>query len=535
MGALVPDSKFFGIPFALSGDKATIPEGTQPSGAISMTQGFGPDYERDPATDPLAKRVPRDETNELYYQITNSMRILQLFGVGEWYEEDDAGNPVSYSTNARVRHAGTVWASIADTNTAEPGTDPTKWVIDQVFNMALLEASIGEAQAGVVGDKIITPRRLASVTATTTRRGLIEIATNVETAAGADAERAVVPAGMEFALFNNPGTTRGKLGLAIGSDVQAFNQNLWNLRNVGNGITVSTGSDTWAARTIVGTGGEISVGNGNGIAGNPTISLPNALSFSGKTVAGGTFNGLTIQGNTFENPIFTYTGAVGSDVYLAYWGWNNSVARWRLRYGTDATLTFWAFNSSGGSVGSVLALNNSTRAATLAANLLVQGGITSVLQVTFQSNLNVLGSLSKGSGTFLIDDPLDPANRDLLHGFVEAPEYQNRYRGLVKLVDGQAVVNIDAAWSMAPGTFAAINQDVWVESLQNQDGFTRLRPSKVVNGEFTIFAEDPECADEVAWSVSAARADPFVKSGLDPNTDANGRLIISREKPDAEA
>lgn len=127
------DSKFFGIPFAVSGDKATIPENTQPSGAISYQQGYGPDYERDPETDPLAKRVPRDETNELYYQITNAVKFLQLYGVAEWYAVDDNGDPVAYPISAVVRHAysagdNALWFSTALSNTAEPGSDPTKWV-----------------------------------------------------------------------------------------------------------------------------------------------------------------------------------------------------------------------------------------------------------------------------------------------------------------------------------------------------------------------------------------------------------------------
>lgn len=131
----MPDSKFFGIPFGASGDKATIPEATQPNGAISWQQGFGPDYERDPATDPLAKRVPRDETNEFYFQTSNALRFLQLYGAPEWYSVDGAGNPVSYPLSARVRHpVGGVmhtWQSISANNTAQPGTDPTKWISEE--------------------------------------------------------------------------------------------------------------------------------------------------------------------------------------------------------------------------------------------------------------------------------------------------------------------------------------------------------------------------------------------------------------------
>lgn len=137
------DSKFFGIPFAVSGDKATIPEDTQPSGAISYTQGYGPDYERDPETDPLAKRVPRDETNELYYQITNALRFLQLYGAPEWYAVDDNGDPVSYPLTARVRHdAGAgmqVWCSLIANNTATPGSDPAKWAVVYAPRAAALD------------------------------------------------------------------------------------------------------------------------------------------------------------------------------------------------------------------------------------------------------------------------------------------------------------------------------------------------------------------------------------------------------------
>lgn len=159
------DSKFFGIPFAVSGDKATIPEAVQPSGAISYTQGFGPDYERDPATDPLAKRVPRDETNEFYYQVSNAIKFIQLYGTPEWYAVDDNGDPVSYPLSARVRYdAGTgmqAWRSLIAGNTATPGSDATKWTVDDPFSVAATEATNAEALAGSIGTKLITPRRLS--------------------------------------------------------------------------------------------------------------------------------------------------------------------------------------------------------------------------------------------------------------------------------------------------------------------------------------------------------------------------------------
>jgi hypothetical protein len=55
------------------------------------------------------------------------------------------------------------------------------------------------------------------------------------------------------------------------------------------GIAVRSTTDTWVQRTITGTANEITLTNGDGVSGNPTASLPSALTFTGKTVTGGTF------------------------------------------------------------------------------------------------------------------------------------------------------------------------------------------------------------------------------------------------------
>lgn len=55
------------------------------------------------------------------------------------------------------------------------------------------------------------------------------------------------------------------------------------------GVLARTAANTWAVRTVTGTANEITVANGDGVAGDPTLSLPVALTFTGKTVTGGTF------------------------------------------------------------------------------------------------------------------------------------------------------------------------------------------------------------------------------------------------------
>lgn len=60
-----------------------------------------------------------------------------------------------------------------------------------------------------------------------------------------------------------------------------------------SGLIAQTGADAFAKRTLTGTANEITIANGSGAAGNPTASLPAAITLSGKTITGGTFADLT--------------------------------------------------------------------------------------------------------------------------------------------------------------------------------------------------------------------------------------------------
>jgi hypothetical protein len=55
----------------------------------------------------------------------------------------------------------------------------------------------------------------------------------------------------------------------------------------GTGHAVRTAADTWALRTITGTGSQITVTNGDGTAGNPTISLPVTVQLGVDDTTGG--------------------------------------------------------------------------------------------------------------------------------------------------------------------------------------------------------------------------------------------------------
>lgn len=152
-------------------------------------------------------------------------------------------------------------------------------------------------------------------------------------------------------------------------------------------------------------------------------------------------------------------------------------------------------------------------------------------KVNENGDVTISGSLSKGSGSFRIDHPL-PEKKDthqLVHSFIEGPKADLIYRGKVKLVNGSANVNIDAAAGMTSGTFNALCRDVQCFT-SNEGGWTPVRGG-VFGDTLLIVAQDNTCTDEISWMVIGERKD---KHMMDTDwTDENGRVIVEPLKPNA--
>jgi len=117
---------FFRIPFATAGDKTAVPEASQPSGAVSYTDGFTVPYQEDPG-DPGVRYPERDVVNDLFNVVTDALNQYQTHGFPDFITtSDNNGSPYPYDQWAFVRYSGVVYYSLVGTNTALP-TDDTKW------------------------------------------------------------------------------------------------------------------------------------------------------------------------------------------------------------------------------------------------------------------------------------------------------------------------------------------------------------------------------------------------------------------------
>lgn len=74
------------------------------------------------------------------------------------------------------------------------------------------------------------------------------------------------------------GGARTNLGLVIGTNVQAWDADLDAIAALSaTGLAVRTAAGTWAVRTLTAPASGITVGNGDGVSGNPTLALANDL------------------------------------------------------------------------------------------------------------------------------------------------------------------------------------------------------------------------------------------------------------------
>jgi trimeric autotransporter adhesin len=119
----------------------------------------------------------------------------------------------------------------------------------------------------------------------------------------------------------------------------------------------------------------------------------------------------------------------------------------------------------------------------------------------YAGNLTVTGKLTKGSGSFKIDHPLDPANRYLSHSFVESPDMMNVYNGNITTDrHGMATVNL-------PDYFEALNRDFRYQLTVIGQFAQAIVAKKISGNRFVIRTSKPGV--EVSWQVTGIRHDAY--------------------------
>jgi hypothetical protein len=194
-------------------------------------------------------------------------------------------------------------------------------------------------------------------------------------------------------------------------------------------------------------------------------------------------------------------------------------------FGTGGNLTLACTNSSGSGNGGEIFLGGSTRGDSLRNCISFRraSGSQSML-IDASGNVTIAGSLSKGSGSFKIDHPLESKKdtHHLVHSFVEAPQADNIYRGKVDLVDGSATVNIDNVAGMTEGTFVALNTDVQCFTT-NESDWDAVKGS-VSENILTISCQNTLSTATVSWLVIGERQDQHM---IDTDwTDETGKVIV---------
>lgn len=131
------------------------------------------------------------------------------------------------------------------------------------------------------------------------------------------------------------------------------------------------------------------------------------------------------------------------------------------------------------------------------------GGVSYASRVRVYGDLLVSGSVSKGSGSFLIDHPLDPANKYLYHSFVESPDMMNVYNGnVVTDENGIALVEL-------PEYFEALNIEYRYQLTTIGQPAQVYVLKEISDNQFTIKSDKPNV--KVSWQVTGVRNDPYAQ------------------------
>jgi hypothetical protein len=293
---------------------------------------------------------------------------------------------------------------------------------------------------------------------------------------------------------------------------------VWGTSTTGSGVVGSTSSSTgFGVFGLSSSGGGASIGsfgqstatNGNGVKG---IANNGAAAYG---VWGTSTTGSGVVGSTSSGTGFGVFGLSSNGGGLSVGTYGQSTAPGGN--GVEGTANngpsaygVWGISSTGnGVVGSA---NGS-------AGFGVWGISANGYAGYFSGRVRVIGDFSAtGAKSFVIDDPLDPANKYLYHAAVESPDMKNVYDGVVTL-DAKGT-----AWVDLPAWFEAINKDFRYQLTSVGAPGPNLYVAQEIQGNrFKIAGGQPGA--KISWQVTGIRNDPYA---------AQNRMQVEVNKSDQE-
>jgi hypothetical protein len=369
------------------------------------------------------------------------------------------------------------------------------------------------------------------------------------------------------AKLDTVGTAIGVRGTSSGATGTGVFGRATNTKGVNFGVQGQTAS-TAAGSAGVSGNDTATTGQVYGVFGSTNSTTTNAMGVSGYEGAtkGQVYgvNGNTSSTGPFAAAVNGYEGATTGQVYGVY-GSTSSTTNyaagvsgyegaatgqvWGISGGTDspdgAGVSGYDSATSGGTGGSFTAAGTSGTAIGVfgqtsspggaggaftnlsggTAPVIVGNGASykQIFQVNaagdgfFAGNLNVTGKLTKGSGSFKIDDPLDPANKYLSHSFVESPDMMNVYNGNVT-TDKHGLATV-----VLPDYFEALNRDFRYQLTVIGQFAQAFVAKKIANNRFVIRTSKPNV--ELSWQVTGIRQDAYANAY---------RIQVEEEKPPQE-
>lgn len=279
----------------------------------------------------------------------------------------------------------------------------------------------------------------------------------------------------------------------------------------GNGVVGEATSLTGVNDGVFGRSASTS---GIGVGGIATATTGNASGVTGQTFTNGFGAGVAGSANADTGTAFGVFGQANSPNGNAIFGHASATS------GNPAAMVGFIESTDGGVAGQFVAHGG--------AGLVLQGLSGSNFNQVFSvdangngflaGNLVVSGTVSKGGGSFKIDDPLDPVNKTLSHSFVESPDMMNIYNGVVKLnTRGEA-------WVILPDYFEALNRDFRYQlTAIGAPGPNLYVAEEIKANRFKIEGGQPGA--KVSWQVTGVRQDAYANAH---------RIRVEEDKPDSE-